>query len=304
MMTFSEEQTREVEAFWEIARENGAALPLSELVRILSPPVSERELEGAFVSNPRLHSRFQVVSGYVLERSPGSESETLAIVEDQERNKARANRNLSIAEGFAGRLARGTLLVSLSGSNSYKSAREGDDIDFFCVTKRDSMWVFMLRSLVVTRIFKLRESGLSVCLSCIMDEDWAKKEFGERQNPIFARDALMASPFYGREVYHKLLSRASWIDAYYPSFYKLRLRETATPAGPDGRDRAGTAVVNSFLLVVLGSYIRVKSWALNRKYRREGRTRSLFTVKMGPGHYICESNRYKQLRGLYGALET
>jgi hypothetical protein len=298
MLSSGDEQAREIEKFCEIARENGASLSVRELAQLAPSVGGESELEDAFRSDPRLRSRFQLVSGYVLQRPP-DEGEARVMVEDEEKNRERARLNIAIAARFAARLVPGTLLVCLSGSNSYRSAREGDDIDFFCVTKKNRMWTFMLRSLVLTRIFSLGKDRARVCLSCIMDEEWARSEFDTKQDPIFARDALMASPIYGAAAYHNLLTRASWIDGYFPAFYKARLRETAAAAAAAGREGAGLAVVNSFLFAVLGSYMRLKGWALNRKYRRQGRERSLFTLKMGPGHYLCESNKYKKLRQMY-----
>jgi len=294
----SDEQAREIEKLCEIAKENGAALSIRELAQLT--PSSERELEGAFLSDARLRARFQLVSGYVLERSRGGEEEARAILEDERMKRERARANVAVAARFAARLVPGTLLVSLSGSNSYMSAREGDDIDFFCVTKKNWMWTFMLRSLILTRISKFgRSDRVRVCLSCIMDEDWARREFGTRQDPIFARDALMASPIYGRGAYHRLLTRASWIDGYFPAFYKVRLRETADGAGVARVERAGLAAVNLYLFALLGSYMRLKAWALNRRFQRQGKTRSLFSLNMGPDHYLCESNKYKKLRKMY-----
>jgi hypothetical protein len=307
-LALTEKQTREIEALCQIARENGAVISLRELIGLAAIDASEPEFETAFRSDSKLRSRFQLESGYVLDRLPAPQ-ETSKSVEKEDRRRERARMNLAQARRFGQALLRGTVLVSVSGGTSYLSASEKEDIDFFCVTKTDGMWPFMLKALILARIQRMAHREVpELCFSCIMDESWATKAFRATRQPIFARDALTARVIGGMSGYGSLLREAAWMESIFPALYRARLGEAegegrrSTPKLERGRGRS--AVLNSFIYYTLGSFLRVKSWALNRKFAKAEWHSSLFETRIGKGHYIYESNRYVKLRKMYSELET
>lgn len=306
-LALTDKQEREIEAFCLIAKENGAVVSLRELIGLASIDASEHELATAFDSHFRLKSRFLLDSGYVLERSSVPEAGAKEAVE-AERRRELAQVNLRKASRFGRTLLRGTTVVAVSGGNSYLSADEEEDIDFFCVTKTNGVWPFLLKALVLARIHRLANSGVpELCFSCVMDEKWATREFKKRQPPIFARDALMAKVIGGRSAYHALLKEATWMGEYFPSFYSMWLAETEPlgrqpPCNGAARE-GGSALLNSFLFRTLGVFLRMKSRMLNRKLAKARWESAIFVTKMGPGHYIYESNRYRKLRSMYGEIE-
>jgi len=306
-LALTDRQTREIETFCQIARENGAAITLRELIGLAAIDASERELEGAFLSDSKLHSRFLLESGYVFERPLMAEEAAQKIVEEENERRVRASANLHGATGFGRSIMGGTVLVSVSGSNSYLSASENEDVDFFCITETNRMWKFMLKALVLARIHRLANSDVpELCFSCVMDEKWAAQAFRTRQPPIFARDALTAKVISGTAAYDSLLKEASWMESYFPVFYKMRLREAKLEEphgpGPVSAVKGGSVVVNSLLYLIVGSFLRIKSWALNRRLTKEARHSSVFETKIGRGHYIYESNRYRNLSVIYEEL--
>jgi len=307
-LALTEKQSREIETFCQIAKENGAVISLRELIGLAAIDANEDELERAFLSDSKLRSKFLLESGYVLERSQVTGLSPQQTVSEEEQRRERARTNLKRARRFGRVLLKGTVLVSVSGANAYLSAREDEDIDFFCVTKTNGMWPFMLKALITARVHRLANRDVpELCFSCIMDEKWAKQEFRTRQKPIFARDALTAKVIGGRMAYHALLEEAPWMEGYFPVFYGMRLRET----DPEDRPRPqigaggkeGSTVLNSFLFYTLGSFLRMKSWALNRKFTKAAWHSAIFTTRIGSGFYIYESNRYRKLRRMYGELE-
>jgi hypothetical protein len=304
--TLTERQEREIEALCRIAKENGAAVTVRELIGLAAIDASEQDLAAAFHLNSNLNSRFVLESGYVLER-PALSEEPSRHAAEEERRRERALANLKKARRFGEAIAGGTVLVAVSGGNSFLSARDDEDIDLFCVTKTNGMWSFMLRALILARIHRLANRDVpSLCFSCVMDEGWARKVFGKRQTAIFARDALTAKILAGTEEYRALLEEASWMGEYFPAFYRMRLREISSGEPPAIREapagKEGSVVLNSFLQIALGSFLRMKSWALNRKFSGAGRLSSIFTTRMGLGHYIYESKRYRRLGTIYGDL--
>jgi hypothetical protein len=306
-IALTDRQTREIETFCQIARENGAAITLRELIGLAAIDASERELEGAFLSDSKLHSRFLLESGYVFERPPMAEEAAQKIVEEENERRERASANLHGATRFGRSIMAGTVLVSVSGSNSYLSASENEDVDFFCITSTNGMWKFMLKALVLARIHRLANRDVpELCFSCVMDEKWAAQAFRTRQPPIFARDALTAKVISGTAAYDSLLKEASWMESYFPVFYRMRLREAELEeprgTGPVSAVKGGSVVVNSLLYFIVGSFLRIKSWALNRRLTKEARHSSVFETKIGRGHYIYESNRYRNLSVIYEEL--
>jgi hypothetical protein len=307
-LALTEKQAREIETFCQIAKENGAVISLRELIGLAAIDADELELERAFLSDSKLRSKFLLESGYVLERSQATGLTAQQTVDEEKQRRERARANLKRANRFGSTLLKGTVLVSVSGANAYLSAREDEDIDFFCVTKTNGMWPFMLKALITARIHRLANRDVpDLCFSCTMDERWAKQQFRSRQKPIFARDALTAKVIGGRAAYHALLEQAPWMESYFPVFYGMRLRETDAVArlrSPDGLDgKEGSNVLNSFLYLTLGSFLRMKSWALNRKFTKAAWHSAIFTTRIGMGYYIYESNRYRKLRRMYGELE-
>jgi hypothetical protein len=307
-LALTERQEREIEAFCHIAKENGAVISLRELIELAAIDASEHELATAFHHDSKLGSKFLLESGYVLERLSADGAASQQAIEEEEKRRERARANLRSASRFGTALKKGTVLVSVSGANSFLSARENEDIDFFCVTKTHGLWPFMLKALILARIHRMANDGVpELCFSCVMDEEWAAEAFGRRQPPIFARDALTAKVIGGRSAYHALLQDASWMEEYFPAFYNMRLRETSAPGREpplDGaRGRRGSPVLNAFLYHTLGRFLRMKAWTLNRKLTKAGWHSAVFATRVGAGHYIYESNRYRSLRRMYGELE-
>ncbi len=306
-VALSEKQEREIEAFCRIARENGAAVSLRELIGLTSIDATEHELATVFDSDPNLRSKYLLESGYVLGRTSESVENAKRAVEEEEHRREQARTNLMKASRFGRALVRGTLVVSVSGGNSYLSATENEDIDFFCVTKTNGLWTFMLKALILARIHRLANRDVpELCFSCTMDERRARREFRERQHTIFARDALTAKVISGATAYHALLKEATWMEDYFPAFYGMRLRETREPGGGSEEARAGgegRAVLNSLLYHTLGSFLRVKSWALNRRLTKASWHSSIFATRADTGYYVFESNGYRNLRRMYGGLE-
>jgi hypothetical protein len=307
-LSLTEKQEREIEAFCRIAGENGAIISLRELIGLAAIEASEHELATAFRSDSKLGSKYLLESGYVLDRHAVTEGTSRQTVEEEERRRELARANLKMAKRFGTALTGGAVLVSVSGANSFLSVRKEDDIDFFCVTKTNGMWPFMLRALVLARIHRLaNKDAAELCFSCVMDERWATQAFRKRQHPIFARDALTAKVIGGRSTYHALLEEARWIEDYFPAFYGMRLRETTPQEGEPTRNgavgREGSFVLNSFIYHTLGTFLRMKSWTLNRKLAKAGRHSAVFSTRIGAGHYIYESNRYRKLRKMYDGVE-
>ncbi len=300
-LDISQQDVERIVILCNVAKVNGAILSLKDVVLLTTSNATEEELERLWVNNEALNSAYSVDSGYIFERNPGVESEFKNLVTCTQ-YKDRADWNFQHARRFTSFIrSPGVRLVAVSGSTSYDSARRDDDVDFFCVTRKNNMWVFMLKSLLLARINQLwHRDGPSVCFSCVMDEGRAIEEFSEAEDPLFARDALTARPLYGLEYFQGLLTAAAWMGNFYPKLYWSKLRgKTIDSINNGSGSSALKKILNSYVFHVVGRYIRLKSYLLNRRLAKQGKMSSIFAVRLGEDHCIYESVKYMQLRETY-----
>jgi hypothetical protein len=303
--SLDEAQKEAVVEYCRIASASGAAVSVKDLVDLLAIDVTEEALEGSIASDESLASRVYVESGLVVLIGPGSDrGAAREAVKEAERRRKRAIGNIEAARRFARLFSKDALFVAVAGTNSYLSAVEGDDIDYYCITKTDGMWAFMLKALILSRIRSLvRRSAAPLCFSYVMDEKLARNEPRRPKTPVHARDTLTAKVISGDAFYHGLLENAHWMRSYFPTIYDRRLRESGT-----GQDRLppakkGSHVLNSWLFLTLGSYLGLKAGILNRKLAKQGRSGAVFKTWVEPGRLEYASRRYVELGKMYQDLE-
>ena len=295
-MTLSTESAERIALLYRAAKRNGSLVTARELSRLLPENASESEVVDAIASVPFLNSRFELRSGFLTERL-GEPSLDPVIHESDSRRSARTN--LVHASRFVSFLrSTGFQVVAVSGSTSYGSASISKDTDLFCVAPPRSMWVCLTKALIMARAYRLVNGRTPrICISCVMDEGYARSEFESRRHPLFARDAIEAKVLLGRDHYESLLRAASWISDYYPVAYG-EIFTGGHQTGP-GRSPSFARALNRLLYPVMAQYIKVRSSLLNRRFRKEGRGGDVFGVRCGDDHLIYESRRYLDLKKEY-----
>ena len=305
-----DKQKQAILAYCRIAAAaSGALLSLKDLVELLALDATEQELEGSIVSDGWLAARVFVQSGHVVLREPDSDVATAQkAAEEEDRRRERAMANVEAAKRFARFLGDNAIFVAVAGTNSYLSAGEGDDIDFYCITKTNTMWRFMLRSLIMSRVSSLtrRRDDKPFCFSFVLDEEQAMNELSRPKDALFARDTLTAKVLSGGEAMYPILEKAAWMRSYFPSLYERKLSELRQAAGPrrtQGGEEGGSRVANLFLFRTLGWYIYLRAWVLNRKLAKFGRKGAIFSTRIGPGQLEYVSRRYVEIGRMYRTLE-
>ncbi len=302
LFEIGERELAEISSYCEIAKANKSMITLAELRQLTEADASEEDFLAAWDGNATLASRYLIDSGYVVEK--GVRESGPGWVDEEETNRRRARKNVATAEEFANLCATDRVkLLAVAGGNSYKRAREGDDIDLFCVTTGNSLWLFMLKSLLLARVYQITRRSPPFCFSYVMDEDRARTEFATTGDRLFARDALAAKVMVGVGFYRSLLVEGSWMERFFPRMYR-RSHEEAGESTRGSGQRLGNVAVNALLYLTVGSYIRMKAHMLNRRYRARGDAPALFRVRMGLDHCIYESNRYHMLRGMYNGVRA
>jgi len=288
-----------------IAEASGGLLSLKDLLDLLEWRATEEELESAVSLDEFLREKVVVESGRVLLRGgePDRGSPRQEIEED-DRRRQRAVKNLEAARAFAPLLGKGQVLVAVGGTNSYLSAAENDDIDFYCITKTDGMWSFMLKSLMLARIHgAFRKTEAPFCFSFVMDERQAIKELTTPKGALYARDSLSAKVISGATAYRGILEKASWMRGFFPQIYDRTLAVLDRNGDARVGREIGSRVTNLFLYVTLGSYVAMKAWLVNRRLARRGRFDAMFKAWVEPGRLEYAAKRYIELGKMYEGLE-
>ncbi|MHB1868600.1 MAG: hypothetical protein ACYCPP_06595 [Nitrososphaerales archaeon] len=296
----------DVLTFCKIAKANGTILSLKDVILLASLDMTEDELIRAWDECDELNSGYQIVSARIVERNARQDDVHYEIMGEYTERLLRATSNVAFAKTFASFLQDKNLkLICISGSTSYLSVSREDDLDFFLVTKRNSMWTTFAKSLLLARLFRISQhSSPSLCLSYIADEDFITSQFRKPQDALFARDAISATVVRGEGFFSNLLYLGSWMTRYFPKMYNSRLkgRKKETPVDYDTSSSV-ERILDLFVFYIVGRYIRVKSNLLNRKLSKLGLRDSVFKVKMGKDHCIYESFSYMELKRMYSELQ-
>ena len=302
--SFDESQREAILGYTRIAASSGALLSLKDLAELLAVGASEEELRSSILSDPWVSARVALEADHLVLRPEGLEGRTAqqAAAEEQTR-RARALANLEEARRFSRYFVRDSFFVAVAGTTSYLSAAASDDIDFFCVTRTDGMWAFMLKVLILSRVSSFVNRGAPpFCFSFVLDERQAREELGAPKTALYARDALTAKLISGDAAYHALIENATWMSSFFPAVYKRRLGEATSGQGPRPSSFRGSKTLNAFLLATLGSYVGLRAWVLNRKLTKEGKHDAVFKTRLGPGFLEYASRHYLELGKMYQAL--
>jgi hypothetical protein len=296
-----------VELLLAIARAKGSLLSAKDIDELTGLLPAGADLGSVWNQIPSLDSRYEVKGGLLVERRVSNNQASSGAIDDQKWRRARAERYIEYAREFSFFSGKTWIRVlSVAGSTSYRATSENDDLDIFCVTERDSLWIYLTKALLLARIFKLVRPGAPrFCFSCVLDEDYARRLFASRNDALFARDALTAQVLRGSLFYDGLLRTGQWLSDYFPKLHELRKAQHVEPLEGTGvtRPTAAQKVLNHFLFLTVGNYVRLKSILLNRKLRKTGQLDSFFTIISGRDHCIFESQGYQELRSIYSEFK-
>lgn len=118
------------------------------------------------------------------------------------------------------------ILVGVTGGLSRNNVRKNDDIDFFCITEKGTLWVSRLLAILVTELLKVRRRpgdknvANKICLNMFMSED----SLSIQEKDLFsAYEVLQMVPLWKRDgAYRKFLSANRWVKRFLPNAWKER----------------------------------------------------------------------------------
>ena len=187
--------------------------------------------------------------------------------------------------------------LAITGSTAYGAPEAGDDLDFFVVARRGSMWVFLTYAYLAVR-FRFRPNRSDdrpmPCFNYVLDDRGAVEDFTRPQGFLFAREALTARILRGEPFYGSLLAGAPWIGEEIPRLYAAR----RGPTGPHGSNPAPLAIraLNSVLFLPMAAYLQMAGLLRNAASRRSAGDVGRFDVRTRLGRLAFESAQFERIR--------
>lgn len=278
-------------------------MSLKDLAALTRTSLSEDQLRSTLEAVPDPAFSYHLRNGFIIQYGNDGLGKVDESVMGEREKQERAESYARYATEFASLCnARGAKVLAISGSTSYKTPFASDDLDIFCVTKQDGLWIFLTRSLLLARFLQFtRRNAPRLCFSYAVDQKFVEKEFAIPRDALFARDALTTTIVHGQEYYRELLKKSPWMSNYFPHLYHHRT--DSLRRGLSSREqtisRPITKFLNTLLWLMVGNYVAFKSVMLNTRLRKQGRLLSVFSAKIGVDHCVFESVRYSKLRTMY-----
>src|SRR2546425_938942 len=180
------DSTREkIRSLVKIATEHDSSMSTEDLFVLLSRDEfsSPDDLEGFIVRDHDLGKEVIVSQGELVLK--GFEN----LVGRQQDARAQTAWRSEVARSFSALLIRAcpwVRLIALSGSMAYRRTKQDDDIDFFLVTGRNSVWITLLVAMVGAKISRLRQRRRTVlCFNRIIGEAECAETFRSVRDPLF-----------------------------------------------------------------------------------------------------------------------
>lgn len=115
------------------------------------------------------------------------------------------------------------LLIGISGGLAMRNAKNNDDIDFFIITKKNTIWITRFILIIFLGILGVRRKRADikvsnkVCLNMFMDET-ALKLPKNKQNLYTAHEVLQMQPiFEKKDIYNFFLAANIWTKKFLPN---------------------------------------------------------------------------------------
>ena len=115
------------------------------------------------------------------------------------------------------------LLAGVSGGLAVGNVSQDDDIDFFIICRRKTLWTTrFLATLLLDLMGKRRQPGSrffkdKICLNMFVDEDGMVVPAKER-DLYTAHEVIQMRPLWDRGVCHKFMTVNDWVVNYLPNF--------------------------------------------------------------------------------------
>ncbi len=279
--------------FVSVAQSNNAAISLRDLLNLMPTDQVHSADQLEDIIRECLGETLLVEGGYVVTRGAPELAETTRMTQLESAKKIQQVKSFVDSHH---KLFADTLVVAVSGSASYGSAKKGDDVDIFLITKNGALWSTLFKILLyirVRRILRVDSENISnLCFSVIFTKRGFEELLKSRCDPLSARELINLKPVKGGETLGWYLANTEWIKAYYPRFNSPPPRKQPPTAFSGKQD-------DTPLSILLGAYLAIVAKFRNTLFRLQGREQDVFRVIRSRDKLVYESHRYVELRARY-----
>lgn len=179
-------------------------------------------------------------------------------IEKRKANLSEVDKKLQIAKKAAHILSHipSIKLIGISGGLAMNDVDVSDDIDFFIIAKKNTVFTTRLFILGVLEILNLRRvrqdknPADKICVNLIIDE--AKLKWPFKKHDVYtAHEIVQIKPLFERDnIYKKFIGSNQWIRSFFPNF-----------ANPTGDYSLSTRPVIYNLFKVISFFLNFKPMA-------------------------------------------
>ncbi len=146
--------------------------------------------------------------------------------------------------------------IGISGNLALKNSDKRDDIDFFIVSSRNTIWisrflvVLVLRALGVYRKRGEEKVSNKICTNMFIDEE--NLAFSRKRKNLFtAHELIQLLPVIDKEhIYQKILFKNKWVLDYLPnSFSKIEFINTLFTKNENKKKNIFLSIFNTILKI-------------------------------------------------------
>ncbi len=148
------------------------------------------------------------------------------IVELRRKREKQSLEKIKIAKNIARKLSLipTIKLIGISGNLSLKNADEEDDIDFFIIAKKNTVWITRFFTILILKLLgkhrKRKDKNVKnkICLNMFLDEGHIKF----KKNIYLAHEIIQLLPILNKDnTYQKFLNKNIWVFNYMPNSMKI-----------------------------------------------------------------------------------
>ena len=198
---------------------------------IFSFPLTEEELWIWLISDTKVSQKdfkkgLRSMAGqFTLQNGYYCLSGREATITHRKKQLSTVAKKIALARHVAKKLAHipSILFIGISGGVAVGNAKEDDDVDFFIITQKETLFVTRLMILIILALMGLRRSRMQkkatdrICVNLLLDEtalSWPR----EKRDVYTAREIAQLYPLYEQgDSYNRFLLSNQWIMRFVPN---------------------------------------------------------------------------------------
>ncbi len=153
------------------------------------------------------------------------------------------------------------IFIGISGSLALGNAKKDDDIDLFVVTRKNTIWITRLVSLVILQTLGLRRKRLSVetankvCMNMFIDEE--NLVLPKARHDVYtAHEIAQLKPLVDKNnTYNRFLLANEWVNMFMPNVLKVAFKKSKKFKFSKTSSRFVYRILNAYINYIFANVI-------------------------------------------------